>query len=54
MKRIRAPSSAILQSMLDEFEAKRARLIAERDDLAEMTIPAGLTCENRPTSTSPT
>jgi len=33
---------AILQSMLDEFEAKRARLVAERDDLEEIRFPARL------------
>lgn len=33
---------AILQSMLDEFEAKRARLVAERDDLAEISFPGVL------------
>jgi HlyD family secretion protein len=33
---------AILQSMLDEFEAKRARLIAERDDMSEISFPQSL------------
>jgi HlyD family secretion protein len=33
---------AILQSMLDEFEAKRARLISDRDDLNEIRFPESL------------
>ena len=33
---------AILQSMLDEFEAKRSRLVAERDDLSQISFPESL------------
>lgn len=33
---------AILQSMLDEFEARRARLVTERDDLNEINFPDSL------------
>ncbi|MFO0993717.1 MAG: HlyD family type I secretion periplasmic adaptor subunit [Hyphomicrobiales bacterium] len=32
----------ILQSMLDEFEAKRARLLAERDDASDVYFPDSL------------
>ncbi|MBL8907349.1 MAG: HlyD family type I secretion periplasmic adaptor subunit [Rhizobiales bacterium] len=33
---------AILQSMLDEFMAKRARLVAERDGMTEISFPQSL------------